>query len=83
MVDNFLCQGGDYRNIALGTLVQKSLNNSYTLINSTLPLDLTTRQLASDNKADGKTCDTYLTVVTTDASLRAQICGQYDFTIVD
>ena len=32
MIDAFLSQGSDYKNIALGSLMQRSINNTYSLI---------------------------------------------------
>ena len=69
--------------MALGTLVSKSLNNSYSLIYDTLPLDLTTRRLASYNKANSKDCASYVSLVTTDQSQVTAACSNHDFTNVD
>ena len=68
IIDAFLSQGSDYKNIALGSLMQKSLNNSYSLIEQTLPLDLSTRALASHIKTGGLDCAHYIDQATTDPS---------------
>ena len=83
MIDSFLSQGSDYQNIALGTLMQKSINNSYSLIEETLPLDLTTRTLACWINRNAYNCHTYIDYVTTNKTLQDSICTQYNFTDVD
>ena len=83
MIDAFLSQGSDYKNIALGSLMQKSINNSYSLIENILPLDLATRTLAHWINYNNYTCHTYIDYVTEDKTLQDSICSQYNFTIVD
>ena len=53
------------------------------MIYETLPLDLTTRRLASYNKANSKDCASYIQQVTTDQTQITNICSTYDFTDVD
>ena len=83
MVAKFLSQGSDYTNIALGSLVQKSLNNSYSFINETLPLDLTTRMLASYNKVQGKSCKDYMSMVLFDEGEISSVCQGENFTDIN
>ena len=53
------------------------------MIYEILPLDLTTRKLASYNKANSKDCASYISQVTTDQTQITNICSTYDFTDVD
>ena len=82
IIDAFLSQGSDYKNIALGTLMQKSINNSYSLIEQTLPLDLSTRAFASYMKTNSFDCHHYIDQATTDTKKQDSICTAYDFTDV-
>ena len=71
---NWLQQGRHYDNIAMGTLVQKSLNNSYSFIRDTLPLDLTTRFFAEVNEKNNWDCQHYIGKAVTDYSQTMKIC---------
>jgi hypothetical protein len=49
MIDDFLMFGGpSYMPTALGMVAAKSLNNSMSALENYFPIDLTTRNLASD-----------------------------------
>ena len=58
----------------MGTLVQKSLNNSYTFIRDTLPLDLTTRFFAEFNDKNDQDCAAYIGKAVSDEAHLNSIC---------
>ena len=45
-VKKFFRQDSDYNNIAMGSLMQKSMNTSFVLLKEVLPLEITSRVLA-------------------------------------
>ena len=47
LVDHFLVRNATYDIIALASLMDKNMNNTASYLNSTLPLDITTRVMAS------------------------------------
>lgn len=83
MATSFLSQGADYSNVALGSVISRSIFSSYRLIYETLPNDLSTRKLASYNNINGKTCHTYIDPVATDTAQGDAICTAFDFQNVE
>ena len=45
-VKKFFRQDSDYNNIAMGSLMQKSMNTSFSVLKEVLPLEITSRVLA-------------------------------------
>lgn len=84
MISDFLQFGGDsYEPTALGMLTAKALNSSYAVLQSDFPIDVTTRNLASDFNQNAMSCATFINPVVVDPTTAANICATYSFTNVD
>jgi len=56
IVDVFLLESGPIENIAMGSLVERTLNNSYSVLNATFALEVATRNLAQTFNSDLTDC---------------------------
>lgn len=84
MISDFLQFGGDsYEPTALGMLTAKAINSSYAVLESDFPIDVTTRNLASNFNQNSLNCGTYINPVVTNPTTAAAICAANSFTNVD
>ena len=80
LVNHFLQRKATYDIIALASLMDKNMNNTAGYLNSTLPIDLTSRVMTSMIVADGTNCVYYFTSATASVASTNAICTDYDFT---
>lgn len=66
-----------------GRLILKALNDSYTILTSQVPFEITSRHLAAYIQIAGKDCNYYVSQAVTDAPKVATICAAYPFTSLD
>jgi len=60
--------------------MDKNMNNTAGYLNSTLPVDLTSRVMTSMIVADGTNCNYYFTSAKASVASTDAICKDYDFT---
>jgi hypothetical protein len=82
MIKNFIQFGKEYEPSALGMLMAKSVNSSYALLEDNLPIELATRNLASNFNQNALNCHTYIDPVVTDTAQADSICDASSFTDV-
>lgn len=72
MIDDFIMFGGpSYEPTALGIVTAKAINSSYAILENDLPIDVTTRNLASWMNQNGYTCASYINLAVTDQTQAA------------
>jgi hypothetical protein len=79
MIEDFIMFGsGSYEATALGFAAAKSLNSSYGILQEDFPIDVTTRNLASNFNQNSLTCQTFIDPYV-DGVTAAIICSTYNF----
>lgn len=63
-------------------MMVKTIQNSVKEIETNFPVNLASRTTALLIKAEGKTCDDYMTAAEVEVAQIAVICAKYDFTNV-
>lgn len=79
LADHFLMKNATYDIIALASLMDKNMNNTASYINSTLPLDVTTRVTASLMQTASSDCSIQWQAATVEPATADTICANYDF----
>jgi hypothetical protein len=80
MVDTFLFQGTNEEITAVGSLLSKQTNATFTYLQTTLPVTLASRVLVSEIALAGDSCTDYVAVAVSDTDRQAAICAQVDLT---
>lgn len=83
LVQNQLLNNGPIENIAMGGLVERTLNQTYGALNQTFHLEVVVRNLAQtiNNSGGSLSCDYYVQQV--EASNYTAVCAPYDFSNVE